>query len=259
MEKNGEDLTTEELKEKHIRILELVHDPVDRSNKDIGRKIGLKRSAVSKHLRDLRRGGFIETERGRTNTHTLLERGETALRGAGRLFKFRDRAHDILFKFSIGEGPGGRIAADDTEVAWRNGLRQSTIKSDRDTIQLHGTESITILVKEVWADSPEGAVVRAFQQAEKRLLSLIEECPQIELERGVKGEILKQSHAIPDDALAELCFRFGIHIQNHESGIEIDASHGRPEIEFTDPQRAPEDYRRYRKQIESIAEGDNDH
>ena len=118
-------------------------------------------------------------------------------------------------------------------------------------------KSLTIQVREVVANDPDAAVHFAFEKAISALGLFVAENPGLRVAWPHEACVIKQHHhALRKDAFAEICHgKLHIKTPSTDGLFEVDASNGRPEIEFVETKRAIADYLCYRDFVYSVITG----
>lgn len=260
-------LSEEKLRRHHITLLEAISNQAARyNNKQLARILGNSESTVSEHLDNLTQSGYIEKKTdGINNYYELRRRGENVLRSVGDDFELDDRGHDVLYTFPIHRTT--KEGFDETEFLVNKDMsgwgKQLTRQEESEVVvQINAGSSVTILVREVWANSPEAAAMFSYVVAERAVLHLIEDNSGLVVGTDGSGSVSpcrvsRQSHAITNETFAEVCAEFNISFSGAETEgrFEVDQSHGTPEIEFVHPDYAQQDFKRYKQLILGVLKG----
>jgi len=251
----------DKIRDIHIRILKGIHEDNSVNLNKLSKSLERAPSTISYHLYRLQNSGYLIIRNDGFNCfYELTEKGVSYLWGVSKKFKMLDRAHDILFKFPITRTPRNGFLEDGfiSNSRLSDSAKQLTRRGiNRVVIQIN-PRSITINIAQVRGEDPQTCIMTAFKIAESEIIELIRKNPGLVVGTEVSGvtyltQIGRQSHAIPMDPYAVVCNKFGVVFRG--KNVEVDKSHGIPEIEFTNPRIGDLHFQRYKDVTDAIIDG----
>jgi len=214
----------DKIRDIHIRILKGIHEDNSVNLNKLSKSLERAPSTISYHLYRLQNSGYLIIRNDGFNCfYELTEKGVSYLWGVSKKFKMLDRAHDILFKFPITRTPRNGFLEDGfiSNSRLSDSAKQLTRRGiNRVVIQIN-PRSITINIAQVRGEDPQTCIMTAFKIAESEII--------------------------------EVCNKFGVVFRG--KNVEVDKSHGIPEIEFTNPRIGDLHFQRYKDVTDAIIDG----
>ncbi len=245
--KNRKLLITEKtLRRHHIQILMLIKSELN--DDEITRKMGLSRSTVSEHLKNLRDSGWAEREfKDVFSQHRLTKRAENLVSEilAGYDLKPNQiRAHNLVFKCSITRKPASLeqdLEKSNWIMSYPNNWRAYR-KRLRDANMMFSQRNVTIYLFDQYGATPDIAFSKAVAKALEIKDFLEQEYPGLVLGEPLKTCSLEKGHfAFQGEEIAKICERLKTGFEGER--LQIDHSHGVPELETIHPQHGLNDAR----------------
>lgn len=251
----------DKLKSHHIKILQKIDKIPHVNSSDLAEQLDRHPSTISEHTSNLEEWGYInKIDEGKNTFFELTNRGEKTARGGKEKFKSNIRGHAIRFKFPIKRKPSNGFEESRfvRNQSMRNWADDQKINVEHDKVTMINPENICIMIKEVKAIDPYQAIYKAYQIAIEDVAKLCQNTDGLVIGKEQDGlitvaEITKQSYAITNEPYAN--FRMKLDSPVREDGIEVDASKGVPELEFTDPKTGLIDTNKVLKWYKYISTG----
>jgi len=206
----------------------------------------LKRELIEEH-RDQDVLYYTPTKKGRHMMFKILTGYDNFLSSES------DRAHDLQFKIKIVKEPKNRKkwVEDGTWFSVRPHNRIDWLRTIEDIRIQKTTRNLIFYIEEYYAKDSDTAIAKSQSNVLKVIKFLLNEYPDLKLDRYMRIKVIRQHHAMQNDEFALWCKAHGIRLlqRTDNSGnviLQIDYSKDKiPETEFTHPKKSQDHYMRY--------------
>lgn len=229
----------------------------------LSKKLKVPRTSLLYHLDLLEYSGYLRSFKdGRYRFFELGPKGAQFVRsGHDKLYKDSpassgpvalsdeplDRCHNVYIKSAIVRMPSEKALL---KLGFQKGDRMKNWGQDYYGFRLeHCSVQITpkhflFFLDELFAENSHVATLLAFSLVADAITLLEESLPGLRLGEPQRLAVMvRQHHALQNDLLAQKVRAQGVTVKTER--FEIDSSKGKPELDFTHPQHAPEDFERY--------------